>query len=345
MAFIEKSRLAAVMGACMLTAACGDAGSNPASGTVTVTSAAATAATASTASAPTPAAASTPSPNSAMPLGAVAGMPDGFNVAFYRDRNPDVVAAKISLLGHYLRYGKREGRLPYQGAPAATYPAAGPLAAIDLSAESLWNYTSWMASEWASMGPIPFQYDHVRSNGADTVFFLDSTGEPELKMYDGGPGAHTRKGFYEADVTLPPMRDGLIVAPIWLYNGNTGDEIDFEFAGRRGLQISLHAGGGTVDSVLVGAGHDYSGERHVFGIKQDLDGGGIDMLVDGTVVKHFDKTKVSAWPSSTMAPILEMWAADPTNGGFVNWAGKWAGVATDETLVMTVHGYRYTPLT
>ena len=291
-------------------------------------------------SAPAPTA--TPTPTAAQTkFGAVAGMPDGFNVAFYRQQNPDVVAAKISLLGHYLYYGKSEGRLPYQGAQRAAFPS-GTSTLPALVLDGLWGFKTWMASEWASMGPVPFKFDHVRTNGSDTVFFTDADGGPELKAYDYASGADKVSGYWEADVTLPQLRDGLIVAPIWLYNKDGGHEVDFEFAGRKGLDLSVHVANSTVASVRLHAGEDWSGQRHRFGIKMNEAEKWAEMYIDGVMVKRFDG--LTSFPNTPMRPIMEMWAADPNDGGIVNWAGKWAGVATDETLVMTVHGYRYTPL-
>ena len=342
MAIIEP-RLAAVIGACLLAGACGDGGSNATSGTVTVTSAAATTAVATAASAPTAVVTPAPAPAvaPATTYGAVAGMPDGFNVAYYRDKNPDVVAAKMSLLGHYLQHGKAEGRLPYQGAQRAAFPT-GTSTLPALVPGELWSFKTWMASEWASMGPAPFRFDHVAANGSDVVMFTDADGGPELKSYDFASGADKTSGLWEVDVTLPPMRDGLIVAPIWLYNQDGGHEIDFEFAGRKGLDVSVHVGTASVASDRLHAGEDWSGQRHRFGIKMNQAARWAEMYIDGVMVKRFDGS--TGFPDKPMRPIIEMWAADPNNGGFVGWAGKWIGVAPDETLVMTVHGYRYTPL-
>lgn len=59
--------------------------------------------------------------------GAVSGVQDGFNAAFYAAHNPDVVAAGVDLLSHYETYGKAEGRLGYD--PAAGTAADGTTAA------------------------------------------------------------------------------------------------------------------------------------------------------------------------------------------------------------------------
>ncbi|SOB81112.1 Glycosyl hydrolases family 16 [Sphingomonas guangdongensis] len=61
--------------------------------------------------------------------GATEGMPDGLNLAFYASHNPDVVLSNTDLVQHYLNYGKREGRLPFD-------PASAPIAAESVAAPS-----------------------------------------------------------------------------------------------------------------------------------------------------------------------------------------------------------------
>ncbi len=52
--------------------------------------------------------------------GAVTGVQDGFNAAYYAAHNPDVVKAGLDLLTHYETYGKAEGRLGYDPTATAT---------------------------------------------------------------------------------------------------------------------------------------------------------------------------------------------------------------------------------
>lgn len=63
-------------------------------------------------------------------MGAIEGMPDGFNEAYYKANNPDVVAAGIDPLHHYEFNGKQEGRLPYDGAVKAAAPTDLYLGAV-----------------------------------------------------------------------------------------------------------------------------------------------------------------------------------------------------------------------
>ena len=224
-------------------------------------------------------------------------------------------------------------------------PGAGPLPPLDLSTMRLWNYAgTWMASNWASQGPIPYRYDHVQRSKRSAVLVLDDAGAPQLKAYGGNPSKTS--GFWEADVTLPKLRDGLVVAPLWLYNEKSREEVDIEFTGRTGLQLTLHTYPGgvhTTDACKVFDGRDLSGERHRFAIALDEGAGIAEVFVDNHSVARFDREKTKGFPTTDLKPIIEMWAADPNNAGFVGWVGRWQPLAAGEKLEMTVWGYRYAP--
>lgn len=234
-------------------------------------------------------------------------------------------------------------------APAvAAVPALATLKPIDLSDMRLWNYAGkWHASEWGNgMGPLPWKYDHVtQPTGTDTFFKLDAAGAPELQAMGGTPVSS--RAMWEADVTIPKLKDGLVVAPLWIWDSGSSDEVDFEFAGRKGLDVTLHAplnGYMQQNTVRLFAGRDMSGERHRFGIKVDTAAGYVEMYFDGVLVQRWDRSKMAFFVSHPMKPMFSVWAADPNNDGFVSWVGKWPGLAANETLTMTVHGYGYTPL-
>lgn len=235
--------------------------------------------------------------------------------------------------------------------PITTQVAAIQVVALkplDLTDMRLWNWAGkWHASEWANAnGPIPWRYNHItQPNRADTFFRLDAAGAPQLQALNGTTAYGS--GLWETDVTLPKMRDGLIVAPLWIYDTTSRDEVDFEFAGRKGLDVTLHAAlNGVMQSntVRLFAGVDMSGQRKRFGIKMDQAAGYVEMYVDSKLVHRWDRSKMSYFVSKPLKPWIEMWPANPANTGFVQWAGKWTGFATGETLTMTVHGYGYSPL-
>ncbi|WP_425228662.1 family 16 glycosylhydrolase [Sphingomonas sp.] len=228
---------------------------------------------------------------------------------------------------------------------AALRRAVAPLPPLNLTDMRLWNYAGrWHASEWDNgMGPIPWRYNHIaQPSGGDTFFTLDANGAPQLQAMGGTP-VYTR-GLWETEVTLPQLRPGLIVAPLWLWDDASRDEVDFEFAGRNGLDVTLHAalnGQMQQSTVRLFAGRDMSGERHRFGIKIDDGAGTVDMFLDGALVQRWTRSAMSFFVSHPLKPMIEMWPADPNNGGFVSWAGRWTGIAAGDSLRMTVHGYAY----
>lgn len=231
---------------------------------------------------------------------------------------------------------------------AAAVLAADKLPPLNLSDMRLWNWAGvWHASEWDNgESPLPWRYNHVRQPArGDTIFTLDTTGAPQLQGQGGTPAA--ANGMWESEVTLPKLRDGLIVAPLWLYDPASKDEIDFELAGRKGLDVTLHAyvnGAHKSATARLFAGRDLSGERHRFGIKVNQTAGFVEMYVDGQRVYSWSRSSMSFFVSKPLKPFIEMWAAKPTNSGYVQWAGKWTGITAATPVTMTVHGYRYTTL-
>ena len=164
-------------------------------------------------------------------------------------------------------------------------PRTGDLPPIDISAMKLFDYSQpWHASDWQhAFSDIPWKFDHVTASGSDVVLILDPTGAPELKGV--GQEGHYR-GVWEADVSLPEMREGFVAAPLWLYtkyNDGKAGEIDFEFT-RLGLQLTLHSehtGSHQQHGVTVMAGQDWSRQRYKLGIRADIQAGYIEMFVNG----------------------------------------------------------------
>ncbi|RIV88576.1 hypothetical protein D2V17_06690 [Aurantiacibacter xanthus] len=220
----------------------------------------------------------------------------------------------------------------------------GDLPPIDISTMTLFDYSQpWHASNWDhGFSDIPWKFDHVTANGSDIVLKLDQTGAPELKGV--GQEGHYR-GVWEADVTLPDMREGFVAAPLWLYTKNNdgkAGEIDFEFT-RLGLQLTLHSehtGAHKQHSVTVMAGQDWSGKRYKLGIRADIQAGYIEMYVNGEKVHTFRRSdSPEAFPTEPMIPLMSMWTAKSGLGWAEGWLGKWdGGIQT-----MTVHGYAYSP--
>ena len=235
-----------------------------------------------------------------------------------------------------------------QPGDATTAAARNTLPPLDLSGMRLWNYgAKWHASQWNNdFGAHPWRFDRVRqrSNG-DTDFVLDSIAAPELigQVSNG----YYESGLWEADVTIPELREGMVVAPLWLYNHNTKEEFDFEFAGTRGLDVAIHAypnGQHKQISKRVSTGEGWAGRRARFGIRLDVAGGWAEMLIDGKVVHRFTREEVGFFATKKFKPVFSVWATRPGHAGLESWTGRWKGLAPGEKVTMTVHGYRDTPL-
>ncbi|WP_035655979.1 family 16 glycosylhydrolase, partial [Bradyrhizobium sp. STM 3809] len=179
------------------------------------------------------------------------------------------------------------------------------LPALDISDMNKFDYKArWHASEWANAGStIAWKYDHVQPSGTQVVLRLDAEGAPQLQAVDGT--VPQDDGLWESDVTLPELREGVIVAPLWVYDRDTKDEVDFEFAGRRGLDVSMHAWPGGkhhTTTVRLFAGTDFSHKRMCFGIRAKRASGQVEMLVNGVVVYTWDRSKMDFYISHPMRP-------------------------------------------
>jgi hypothetical protein len=219
---------------------------------------------------------------------------------------------------------------------------------LDLSDMLLWNYNGkWHPSEWANnFSYAPWRADHIRQKRNGSVdFLLDDIGTSELKSEAGIPTA--LRGTWEVEVTLPSLRDGMVTAPLWLYNQKLKEEIDFEFAGRRSLDVTIHAYPGGIHrtkTVPLFAGQDFSHCTLRLAIKADIPAGWAEMYVEGQMVKRFTRQELGYFPTGATRPIISLWSARDNHPGFVAWLGRWKPLPAGKQLVMTIHGYRYTPL-
>ena len=225
----------------------------------------------------------------------------------------------------------------------------GDLPPLDVSDMRPWNYdAAWHASHWDNnFSRIPWRSDRVSfAPNGDVVMRLDRSGAPQLKSERRI--AMADRGTWEVEVTLPELREGLVVAPLWLYNEERREEIDFEFAGTKSLDLSVHAypeGEHRQTTVSVFEGMDFSNCTVRFKIIADIPAGWAKMYVDDRLVHRFEKDDLGYFLTGKTRPIIEMWAARDDHDGFVQWLGKWRDLPAGKDLTMRVHGYRYSPTT
>lgn len=232
---------------------------------------------------------------------------------------------------------------PGHAGPVAPRQAALP--PLDYDA-SLWNWNArWFASEWGNgMSPIPGRYDHVIRRGNDIVLRLDAAGLGEIQGMNGTPAR--KNGLWEVDVTLPKARTGVVIAPLWLLDNASRDEIDFEVVGASGgIDVTMHIAGKQIVGTKILAGQDLSGRRVRLGIRVDQDLGNVDMIVNGRIEHRFDRDMQPAgFVRNALKPWFNMWPADPAKSWLVQWAGRFQRFAPAENMQMTIHGYRYTAM-
>lgn len=224
----------------------------------------------------------------------------------------------------------------------------GDLPPLDVSDMQLWNYNAaWHASQWNNnFSYSPWRSDYVTLAGSGVVVLrLDQMGGSQIKS--ARRIAMADRGTWEVEVTLPQMRDGLVVAPLWLYNERLREEIDFEFAGTKSLDLSVHAYPGGIHrqtTVSVFKGMDFSNCTVRFKIVADIPAGWASMYVEDVLVHRFEKDDLGYFVTGKMRPIIEMWAARDDHPGFVQWLGKWQALPAGEFVTMRVHGYHYSPV-
>lgn len=229
-----------------------------------------------------------------------------------------------------------------------TQPTGGfpPLDAYDMR---LWNYdAAWHASHWKNdFSFSPWRAEYVtRLRDGDITLKLDNKGNAQIKS--GRKIAMAERGIWEVEVTLPEMRDGVVVAPLWLYNETHRQEIDFEFAGTKSLDLSVHSylsGKHQQTTVSVFKGIDFSNCTVRFKIISDIQAGWASMYVENVLVHRFQKEIIGHFPTEKMRPIIEMWTARDDHSGLVQWVGKWQRLPDGDALTMRVHGFRYSAST
>lgn len=206
----------------------------------------------------------------------------------------------------------------------------------------LWDWKAPMTpSQWSEqkLGGYNWRADHAVIRNRALVLSVSERASGQVQTNN----AASTNAFWEVDVTLPQMRDGLVAAPLWTFNKATHDEIDFEVVGLTGLQLTLWS---SVDGAhkavwsKTAIRGDLSGRRLRLGISYEA-GRRIQFLVDGVVVADvLPEDAPEGFPYTPQKPYFDLWVA---NGTDPRWAGRWTPLQAGERLDMVVHGYRAYP--
>lgn len=227
---------------------------------------------------------------------------------------------------------------------AQAQPPPPPLPDFSGVTLRLWDWSAPMApSQWSEpkLGGYDWRVDHATVRGGELLLSVSERASGQVQT---NAAAASSSALWEVDVTVPPMRDGLIAAPLWTFNADTFDEIDFEVVGRKGLQLTVWS---AVDGrhtsvwsrqVIDG---DLSGRRYRLGIAYEA-GERIRFYIDGRQVAEVRPEDAPlGFPSTPQKPYFDLWVANGLNPG---WAGRWSPLRSGERLTMRLHGYRTTPL-
>lgn len=226
---------------------------------------------------------------------------------------------------------------------AKAQPPPAPLPNFAGVALRLWDWSAPFApSQWSEpkLGGYDWRADHALIRDGELML---SVSEKASGQVQSNAAAAASSALWEVDVTIPPMRNGLIAAPLWTFNADTFDEIDFEVVGRKGLQLTIWS---AVDGrhtavwsrqVIDG---DLSGHRYRLGIGY-VAGERIVFLVNGRQVAEVrPEDAPRGFPSTPQKPYFDLWVANGLDPG---WAGRWSPLRPGERLTMRLHGYRTTP--
>jgi hypothetical protein len=207
----------------------------------------------------------------------------------------------------------------------------------------LWNYGNpFFPSEWGEAKLGGYNWKAANAQIIDDELHLKVT-EKASGQIQANDASLLGNARWEVDVTLPTMRPGLIAAPLWTYNKNTLDEIDFEVVGLNGLQLTIWTKVNGVHTAVWSkkvVNGDMSGQRRHLAIEY-RPGTIIAFYVDQKSVARVtpNDTQGGYFPSGTQKPFLDLWAA---NGLSPEWAGVWRPLSSDEEITMVVHGFKAT---
>ena len=244
------------------------------------------------------------------------------------DREGDIANAQADIAAIDRELGEAPKLPDAETPPKASVlpPLAGPLVANGWG--NLWTPSDWDEPKMNGYAWSP--RNAVLADGEVTIRVTEKN-SGQIQQNDAGFSAAAR---WDVDVTLADRVPGLIQAPLWAYNRDTRDELDFEWVGEKGLQLNVYAGGVSVWSKLIPDVVD----RHYIAIEYEA-GKSVIFIMDGVELDRVTPamTKGGAFPSSPMKAYIEAWPSLAEG-----WAGKWVGAGAG--LTMTVHGFKQTAL-
>jgi hypothetical protein len=163
------------------------------------------------------------------------------------------------------------------------------------------------------------------------------------------------QGKYIVEATISEVWPGVVYAPLWIYSEGSaegGHEFDFEYMNGR-LEYNMHNGNGgflmrSVHKDLGGHRVRWTIERRrgrvIMSVRSLTDGWSDKFVIRRKMVAQWAKEerapKDLRFPpdSIPMFPLTELWRCKAPQ-----WCGTWRPLPPDETIDMTIHGYRFSP--
>ncbi len=164
----------------------------------------------------------------------------------------------------------------------------------------------------------------VRLDPDGGVTFLLRQNPPINGSLQAGGDLMTGEQFVEADIEVGRALSGLIQAPLWLYNGSTQEEINFEIVGVKGLTAAINADRKWVwDSKGYLKAGDLTAWKARLGIYY-RPGQFVRFYIDGRLVAEATpanaKLNGGGFPTGKLKSYHGLWP-DTRGGSHEGWAG------------------------
>lgn len=176
--------------------------------------------------------------------------------------------------------------------------------------------SAWPQQHHAN-GGLAYQNVVPQSDGSCKLL-VDAKGSAEIQQTK----AKMRKGRVGVVANMGQLRKGIISAPIWMYSGyiprGTKFEVDVEFTGNSGFEITYHDGLRRGKNYYRQDGN-FSNEEMKIEYDFDIDAGFFHVIINDKTLYTLTKEEVEAdgyrWINKPVFPIYMAWAFDHS------WAG------------------------